>query len=185
MPAGLHADDLALVRAVAAGEPAALADFVERMRCVPAILASQNGRLGSPLGEEDLADVVQETLTVVWRKLDDFCGRSALETWVYRFCFLELMTGIRRRKKRPEPIPEGLERRGLAPATAADFELLHRGLARVGSPWADVIRLKHFGDLTFDEIGRRLSMPANTAKTQYYRGLERLREALVALGDAR
>ena len=47
-----------------------------------------------------------------------------------------------------------------------------------------MIRLKHFQELTFEEISSRLSIPANTAKTKYYRGLEKLRETLRAHGPA-
>ena len=34
--------------------------------------------------------------------------------------------------------------------------------------------MKHFEELTFPEIGKRIGMPANTAKTRYYRGLAKL-----------
>ena len=136
---------------------------------------------------EDLADAVQDTLTSIWRKLGEFEGRAALETWVYRFCFLELMNGVRRRRRRPEPmhedesVAERDDRRVPGPGeTEADRELIHRVLDRLGPPAADVIRMKHFEELTFDEIGEQLDVSPNTAKTQYYRGMLRLREYLDA-----
>ncbi len=179
-----HDDDLRLVRDVSGGGSEAVARFVERMRCVPAILAAQNARLGSPLEREDLADVVQDTLAVVWTKLGDFAGRAALETWVYRFCFLELMNGVRRRKKRQAPAEEAsMEPTAPKEPAMREYAFLHRGLERIGLPWADVIRLKHFEELTFDEIGSRLAISPNTAKTQYYRGMTRLRDVLA--GEAR
>lgn len=176
-------DDLRLVRLTLAGDDDATAEFVERMQCVPAIVATQNQRMGSPLGREDLADVVQDSLTKVWKKLGDYAGKAALETWVYRFCFLELMNGIRRKRRRRGTVPSERELEQLpAPRVprASEFEHLHRGLDLVGPPEADVLRLKHFESLTFDEIGRRLGVSPNTAKTQYYRGLERLKERLDA-----
>ncbi len=156
------------------------------MQCVPSILAAQNARLGAPLTSDDLADVVQDTLTSIWRKLGEFEGRAALETWVYRFCFLELMNSVRRRRRRPEPmheeesVAERDDTGGASPAETADRELIHRVLDRLGPPASDVIRMKHFEELTFDEIGAELDVSPNTAKTQYYRGMVRLREYLDA-----
>jgi len=51
-------------------------------------------------------------------------------------------------------------------------------LNRVGGIEARVIRLKHLESLTFEELSARLDLPANTAKTYYYRGLARLRAML-------
>ena len=39
-------------------------------------------------------------------------------------------------------------------------------------------KLKHLEGLTFVEVGERLAMSTNTAKTHYYRGLRRLRAML-------
>jgi DNA-directed RNA polymerase specialized sigma24 family protein len=46
-----------------------------------------------------------------------------------------------------------------------------------------VIRAKHFDGLTFDEIGARLGIPSNTAKTHYYRGIERMRPLLSSMRE--
>ena len=39
---------------------------------------------------------------------------------------------------------------------------------------AETVRLKHYGGLTFEEIGERMRCSANTAKTRYYRCLTHL-----------
>ena len=160
------------------------------MQCVPAILAAQNQRLGRPLGDEDLADAVQDTLIVIWKKLPEFEGRAALETWVYRFCYLELMNGVRRVRRRPERSLEEEEQvaahlaqvdRGevrFAPVGSVDTEALFRVLDRLGPPGADVIRMKYFGQMTFEEIARLQDVSPNTAKTRFYRGLVKLRAML-------
>ena len=61
------------------------------------------------------------------------------------------------------------------PRTTAATQL---ALERLDPVDADVVRLKHFEELTVEEIGGRLGLPTNTAKTKYYRGLGRLHEAL-------
>jgi RNA polymerase sigma-70 factor (ECF subfamily) len=177
--------DLELARAALAGEGLALADFAERMACVPQMLAALNRRLGNPLAGGDLDDLAQEALIRVWAKLPGFAGLSALETWVYPFCYLEFMNALRRRRRlgRMELSGDlGQATGGTAAVGAFEFERLHLALERLPAGEAQVLRLKCFEELTFDEIGTRLGIPLNTAKTHFYRGLARLRQALAREG---
>jgi len=180
-----HLSDLALVRGTLAGEPESVERFVRRMNCVPMILASQNSKLGRALSPVEIQDLAQDALLTIWKKLDTFGGLSGLETWVYRICCLELLNAIRsqRRRRRVATLDE---EPAAAPAidqrpNLLEYEHVHRGLERIEPPEADVIRLKHFQGLSFEEIAVRLSIPANTSKTRYYRGLKKLEEILRAL----
>ena len=94
-----HARDLELARKALSGDSQAVDGFWERMQCVPRILAVANGRMGRPLSPHDLADLSQDTLIVIWQKLETFAGRATLETWVHRFCYLELMNRVRGKKR--------------------------------------------------------------------------------------
>jgi RNA polymerase sigma-70 factor (ECF subfamily) len=163
-----------------AGSEHARTEFVERMKCVPRILAAKNARMGSPLNDADVEDVVQETLVSVWRRLPTFEGRAALETWVYRFCHLKLCKFLESRRRVPRPVEEleEEEQEGAAPGDPDEFEQVYLALDRIDEGEAAVLRLKHFEQLTFEEIGRSLGVSPNTAKTRYYRGLERLRDLL-------
>lgn len=178
--------DLELARAAVRSERAAVDRFFERMQCVPAILAAKNRRLGSPLSSEELADLAQETLTLLWKKLPGFAGHARLETWAYRFCVLELMNLVRKTKRR-QIVQPGLDRTpepSQSPEPAAvDYEHVYRALDALGDPEAAIVRLKHFRQLTFDEIGATLGISPNTAKTGYYRGLVRLRADLERRGE--
>lgn len=181
-----HRSDLELVRALRRGQPEAIAGFALRMRCVPLSLSAQNARMGRPLNDHDIEDVSQEVLVLIWGKLSTFAGLSTLETWVYRFTSFELMNAIRRKRTRQRVGELGGEPAvTVAPDARGrrlEYEHLHMALAKLEPSDADVIRLKHFQELTFEEIGARLSMPTNTAKTKYYRGLDKLREALRSQG---
>jgi RNA polymerase sigma-70 factor (ECF subfamily) len=61
-----------------------------------------------------------------------------------------------------------------------DYGVLHEALARLDPLEADVIRLKHFDDLTFETISALRGISANTAKTRYYRGIRNLHHGLRA-----
>jgi RNA polymerase sigma-70 factor (ECF subfamily) len=178
--ASLHLRDLELVRRVLGGNAEAVDDFVLRMSCARRFLAFRNASLGAPLGPDELEDCVQSALLAVWRKLGQFAGRASLEAWVYRFTQLELANRLRGLERRPRALESAPEPSAEANARvdAAEAERLYRALARLDEDSADVIRLKHLEACTFEEIGARLAVPTNTAKTRYYRGMERLRRIL-------
>ncbi len=136
----------------------------------------------------------QEVLTRIWQKLGSFRGAARLETWVWRFCALELAAAVRRgagRREAPTD-PAGLHAaeaegavppRGepLAPADGDDpwlRERIARALERLPDEERDVVELKHFEDLSFTGIAERNRCSPNTAKTRYYRALGRLRRLL-------
>lgn len=174
--------DLELVREALAGKRESVRAFLARMQCVPRMLAAQNEKLGRPLSDDELEDVVQETLVAIWRKLPRFDERAALETWVYPFCFFEFMRRLRTKRTLPRlfaDVAEGTHE----PVAPEEFSLLEcehvlAGLESLEPELAAVLRLKHLEELTFEEIGRRLAISPNTAKTRHYRGLEKLRAML-------
>ena len=174
--------DLELARGVLEGREAAIERFIRRMRCVPRILSAQNDRMGKPLNEHDLADLAQDTVIVVWKKLDQFAGRSSLEGWVYRVCTLEFMNSLRRKRRLPGLVADAScepEDKGNNPETRLDdYEDLYRALDRLEPEEAEMVRLKHFDELTFQQMGRRVGISPNTAKTRYYRALSRLHTLL-------
>lgn len=178
-----HGPDVELARRVLADEEGAFQRFVERMRVLPRILDVLNARLGRPLNDHDLADLAQDTLILVWRKLSTFAGGSTLETWVFGVARLELMNFVRKTRRRAtsaEPFDADCMLAPLHEHESLDYGILHEALAGLEPLEADVIRLKHFDDLTFEAIGARCRIPVNTAKTRYYRGIRHLQQALRA-----
>jgi RNA polymerase sigma-70 factor, ECF subfamily len=175
-----HDEDRDLVRAALASDPEAVARLVARLGCIPRILALLNGRMGRVFSGEDMRDLEQETLATLWPRMRSYTGQAALETWVYGFCFNGFMNGVRK-ARRHRPVG-ALQEQDLARsepgAGLADLELLLAALERLEPREASVIRLKYFDDLTFEEIGRRLVLSPNTAKTAFYRGMRRLEELL-------
>ncbi len=170
--------DLALVRSALRGSPEAVREFTERMRCVPRMLAAKNARIGQALRPEELEDLVQDTLVSIWRRLDSFAGRASLETWAYSFCHHELANRLRSKQRRPQGPELREEEAPTKVAKVLEYDHVYRAIDRLGGEEADIVRLKHFEELTFDGIGARLEISPNTAKTRYYRALGRLRELL-------
>jgi len=176
-----HADDLQLARDSLAGDGGARQQFATRLRCVPKMLTVICSRLSYPLAKEDLEDLVQDTLVSIWRRLDSYRGMASLETWAYRFCRFEMANRLRSRGRRPRHVTvEGYDAPSDPTTDLLEFEHVHQALDRIEERDAQIIRLKHFEDRSFDDIGHRLSISPNTAKSRYYRGLERLRQMLLS-----
>lgn len=185
MPQPTHTEDLELARRVLANEGGALEVFVERMRCVGSILKVRNARLGRPLDAAALDDLVQDTLVVVWRRLHSFEGRGPLEAWVYRICSFELLSALRDLRRIPRSETDSGSELVLLPAVPpVEHEDQGPGkdrlLRHLASREAQVVELKHYEDMTFEQISELLEVSESTVKTHYYRGLEKLREVLGA-----
>mgnify|MGYP002784519571 CR=1 FL=1 len=174
--------DLELVRRALDGDAVAKPALADRLRCVPRMLAGLNARHGRPLDEHDLADAVQDTLLVVWRKLSTYDGRTGLEGFVFKICVFELMNAIRRQRRQPQAFDPN-EHPPVDPADDVlrrwiEREAIDRAIDRVGNVEATALRLKHWEGLTFDEMAARLGTSPANAKDRYYRGLARLCEIL-------
>jgi RNA polymerase sigma-70 factor (ECF subfamily) len=175
--------DLELTRRVLDGESAARAEFARRMKCVPRILSVINARRGAQLTAHDLEDLTQDTLVRILEKLETFAGHTTLDFWAHRFCYLETMNRVRRQGRRAAVVASGFE--GDVESDARETPNLDSGeleewLARMDSREADVVRLKLFEQVDYPEIGRRLDVPAATAKSRYYRGITWLQQRLGA-----
>lgn len=141
-----------------------------------------NAQNGARLSEDELEDVVQETLSALWTKLATFEGRSRLESWTYRFASNEVLKALERRRRAHRAADVDLDLRAQEPMPEGELiEDAHvqACLERLTDEYALVVRLKHYHDLTFEEIAVRVGSPSNTVKARYYRGLERLKEALM------
>jgi len=173
--------DAELVSAALRGDIPARERFVARMRCVPRILAALNSRQGRPLDDEMLADLAQDTVIVVWRKLSDYRDPGPLEAWVYGIAYLEFRNACRRQTRsrlRNVPLSPSINAvsQQESESESPPWDDIELALSHLDPEDSSVIRMRHGEDLSFDAIGARLGVPMNTAKTRYHRGLKKLRE---------
>ena len=171
-----------LVAAAIDGDQAARDQLARRLMIIPDLIEVIDRRRGSRLPLHERQDLAQDTLMRVWQKLDAVTDDETIEKWLYRFCCLEYQNRLRAHRRRAgvsTPLgPLELADEHPPPAPASDHELLESTLTRLGPPEAAIIRLKHYDHLTFPEIAARLDISPNTAKTQYYRGIEWMRREL-------
>lgn len=176
--------DLELVRAALDAKVEARAALTERLVAIPRFIAARNRSLGHPLGTDELAELAQEVQLEVWRKLETFAGRAALETWLYRFCQLGLLKFLERKQRHGERLrilanedlygqnPWPPPNSSGAPPNLAEL------LKHLSKREAQVVRLRYLEELSIDEIAELLALSRSSVKTHCYRGLEKLRDIL-------
>ena len=169
-----HPSDLDLVQRLRRGESRARSEFVRRMAVVPAFLRTQTRRVGLILREEQVEELSQNVYLALWKKLAAFDGSSSIETWACGFGVFELRKWRDRTYRREREVAE--VESSEEPAVPNDLgELVERSLDRLPISEEQILRLKHYEELSFTEIGDRLQMPSSSAKSLYYRALERIR----------
>ena len=178
-----HPADLALAREALASRGTARQSLARRLRCIPAFLRKIAG--ADSLRGDDLEDLTQQVVAALWSRLDSYDGRAKLETWAYGFCLLEVRkwkeSHSRSRLLSSSEVLEGEAQPMTEDPELVEVEHVRAAVASLGEPTSTVVNLKHFEELTFDEIGDQLDLSPNTAKTYYYRGLEKLRDKLRAI----
>jgi RNA polymerase sigma-70 factor (ECF subfamily) len=144
--------------------------------------------------EEEARDLCQEAFLKAYRGLGAFKGEARFSSWLYQIALNLCRDRMRRRRGRTLVSLDALEADGQAPvlreeANALDLvearDLQKRVKAAVlalADEQREVIVLKEYEGLTFQQIAEVLDLPVSTVKTRLYRGLDRLRERLVREG---
>ena len=122
-------------------------------------------------------DVVQDTLTSLWRKLsrDKVKNRDA---YAARAVWLNALKRAKRTRHHAsiddhEPVAPEAET-----SEEVDPSFLEEALAGLPEAQRTVVRMKFYGGLTFKEIGDTLAISINTAGSRCRYALEALRETL-------
>src|SRR3972149_2451617 len=144
---------------------------------------------------EDVRDIAQEAFLKASRALPLFKREAKFSSWLYQIALNLCRDRLRRRRRSLAEVSlDLLSESGelpLATSGPSAAELAEASeLARtVGSAvWAlpeeqrEVIVLKEYQGLTFQEIAEVLGLPVSTVKTRLYRGLGVLRECLEQKG---
>jgi RNA polymerase sigma-70 factor (ECF subfamily) len=180
-----HAAELARVRRALAGDPTAKAEIAAVLAKVPRLVGSLLRTASTFVARDDLDDVAQDCVALVWRKLPDFEGRARLSTWIYRVVSLELKNALRRVAKRRRTGPPATAQPRPEPGSRKDDPqqllvpwMIEECLASLDPTPKEIVRLRHWEGRPFDEIAGLLGTNASQVKSLYYRALARLHDLL-------
>jgi RNA polymerase sigma-70 factor, ECF subfamily len=149
------------------------------------IFALTYGILGR---EEDARDATQETFIAAFRHLGNFRGEAKVSSWLHRIAVNQCITRQRRAKVRGETSLEGeTEENGTqfaAPAHTSPARIVEgrertaavrRAVGTLPPELREVLVMKEFEELTFQEIADTLHVPLSTVKSRLYTALKQLR----------
>lgn len=182
-----RATDEELVAAILDGDAALYTDLVERYR--GRLINYLNRFLGNFQESEELS---QEVLLRVYRALDRYNPKYRFSTWLFRVAKNAAIDLIRKRRLKLVP----MQRVGVDGQTQErEFESEERDPYRtlrnverrqaIGAAidglkeeYRELIQLRHFAEMTYEEIAEFKGMPLGTVKNKLFRGRRMLKARL-------
>jgi RNA polymerase sigma-70 factor, ECF subfamily len=178
--------DEQIVERALSGDAEAFGEIVRRWE--RRIFALAYGMLGR---EEDARDATQETFLSAFRNLRGFRGEAKVSSWLHRIAVNHCITRQRRAKVRGETtLEDETEADGASysapahesPARFAESrqrtEMVRRAVNALPTELRQVIVMKEFEELTFQEIADALELPLSTVKSRLYTALRQLQMKL-------
>jgi RNA polymerase sigma-70 factor (ECF subfamily) len=174
--------DAELMRRWQSGDAGAFEELVRRWQ-------GPMGRFLSRMasGPDQVADLCQEVFLRLYLKGPSYREAGVFSTWLYQIAVNVARDAVRRARRLPLPL-EGVD--PAAPSdgaeTASDYqelvEVMQQALAHLPEPLRQVLVLRHYENMSFEEMARVLKTPASTLKSRFAIALVRLRGRLKQLG---
>jgi RNA polymerase sigma-70 factor, ECF subfamily len=124
---------------------------------------------------EDARDATQTAFIKAYEHLDSFNPEQRFFTWLYRILKNECLNSLRGRRP-AEPVSLGLPARpGADPVEVRErHQAVQSALLTLSLEYREVVVLRHFTDLSYDEIASTLGIPAKTVKSRLYTARQQL-----------
>jgi RNA polymerase sigma-70 factor (ECF subfamily) len=183
------ADDTELVERILAGDEALYEVLVRRYQT--RVVAHVTRMVGS---REDAFDLAQEIFLKVFQALDRYNPEFKFSTWLFRIAGNAAIDHLRKRRPRTVPleIPDPESRSGVSAIEHESSDLdpygdlrnvergeaISRAIADLAPEFRELITLRHFGGLSYEEIARVKNMPLGTVKNKLFRARVVLKERL-------
>jgi RNA polymerase sigma-70 factor (ECF subfamily) len=138
--------------------------------------------------EEVVADLCQEVFLRVYEHRGRYRETGAFSAWLYRIALNVARDALRRHRKEPLGLGDvDTAAGGPSPEDACEQAergwLVARSIAELPEPLRLVLVLRHYDEMSFEDIARLLGEPASTIKSRFRAALERLRRHLRPLCD--
>ena len=153
-------------------------------------------QLASDFSVEDAEEICQEAFLSVIKNLDSFHGESQFQTWLFRIAankardFRERRNAIKRGSgQTPISLQAEDPESGLTldpPASlptpdenlmnAEQIVLVRESLDQLGEPCREIVELRYFGDLSYEELSSTLQLNPKTVSSRLSKCLDRLEQ---------
>ena len=140
--------------------------------------------------EADADEVAQEAFLSAWKGLPNFRGESRFSTWLYQLTNHAAIDRLRREKRQAaaEDI-DGITAAddGLSPQQQVERAETRRevrsALMQLPEEYRQVLVLRFMQELSYEEIGQTLKLPAGTVKSRLNRAKAQLKDILSRSGN--
>lgn len=125
-------------------------------------------------------EIVNDTMLIVWERIDSFAGASRLSTWIFGIAYRTAMKALRRNDA-PVEAAEGDEQASDAPSPEelAGRDILqrelHRALQGLSAEHRAVIDLTYFHEMGYRDIAEVMGCPVDTVKTRMFHARRKLK----------
>ena len=141
---------------------------------------------------EDAHDLTQEIFVKVYLALDRYDPKYQFSTWVFRIAQNSAIDALRKKSVaevplvRPGDEETGKEREfadnGISPYRALKNKQLtaaiDRAVTKLPPDYRELIQLRHFAELSYEEIASMKKLPLGTVKNKLFRARNLLKDAL-------
>jgi len=173
-------DDTELVRRCAAGDRRAFEGLVLKYQ-----RPVYNAALRMLRNPEDARDVTQTVFLKVFAHLAEYDPTRRFYSWIYRIALNESLNQLGGRR-RTVPVPENEAGDGPLPdevlETTQSGRCVQDALMMLTDEHRAVIVLRHFLDLSYEDMAGILQVPERTVKSRLFSARQRLGEVLNARG---
>jgi RNA polymerase sigma-70 factor (ECF subfamily) len=145
-----------------------------------------NAAFGVLRNADDARDVAQTVFMRVAERSGDYDPSHKFFSWIYRIAVNEALN-LLRRSGREEGLDEDAEIPDAVAGPERRFEddqrarLLHRALKKMSVTDRTVITLRHFSELSYQEIAEATGVDEKTVKSRLFEARQRLRALLPEL----
>jgi RNA polymerase sigma-70 factor (ECF subfamily) len=141
--------------------------------------------------EDEARDAAQETFISAYKNLKNFRGDAKVSSWLHRIAVNQCLTVKRRAKTRSESFLDdennteekvfvALAR--LSPSRTTEqnerLKIIRQAVASLPADLRQIVVMKEFEEMTFQEISDALDLPLSTIKSRLYTALKQLRMKL-------
>ncbi len=182
----INLTDEELVLLAVTEDPEAFGEIVRRWE--RKIFALCFGMLGR---EDEARDAAQEAFIAAYRGLKKFRGDAKVSSWLHRIAVNRCLTTKRRQRSRSEEFiddEDGTAERIFvaaayhSPAKKAEkaerLNIIRQAVGALPGDLRQVIVMKEFEEMTFQEISETLELPLSTVKSRLYTALKQLKMKL-------
>jgi RNA polymerase sigma-70 factor, ECF subfamily len=151
-------------------------------------------QLSAEFSHEDTEEICQETFLSVVRSLGSFQAKSTFQTWLLRIAANKAMDyrqkaqaakrggsathvsldGARDRDEPPIDPPSSRPGPDALMLSAETSQLVRQSLDRLGETCREIIELRYYGDLSYDEIAAELRLNPKTVSSRLSKCLDQL-----------